>query len=185
MAGAGGVDEKPNARVPEDVLQLSRAIGRVDVNQDGADGRRGELDDRPFGSVRRPDAHAVAAANPQGKQSPRGALHLGGQLGVRPPDLLMPRNQGQAVRLTLHRAPEALRDGHPQQRRAALPAEVAQAQAVVVRISGHGGFVAFPRMRFLIQRLGENAGGPVEILRGLLAVKLGLTTKVAGILHEA
>ena len=49
-------------RLLQRVLELVRAIGRVDVDQDHADLGRRVLDQRPLGAVRRPDAEPVALA---------------------------------------------------------------------------------------------------------------------------
>jgi hypothetical protein len=50
------------------VLELARAVRRVDVDEDEADARRRELRDQPLVPVRRPDADAVAAAKAEREQ---------------------------------------------------------------------------------------------------------------------
>ncbi len=52
--------DHPDAGLAQHVPQLVRPVGGVDVDEDRADLRRGELDDDPLGAVRRPDADPVA-----------------------------------------------------------------------------------------------------------------------------
>ena len=61
---AGG-DEGLGLHLVEGVFELVAAVGRVDVDQDEADARRGELGDQPRRLVGRPDADAVALVEPQ------------------------------------------------------------------------------------------------------------------------
>ena len=70
-------DERAAADLGERVLELGRAIRRIDVDQDEADPRRRELGDEPLVPVRRPDADAVAAPQAEREQA-RG--HLVGAL---------------------------------------------------------------------------------------------------------
>ncbi|MCY1536119.1 hypothetical protein D9M68_715620 [compost metagenome] len=74
-----GADHPAAAGLLERVFQFAAAIGRVDVDQDGADLGAGELGDAPLGAVRRPDAEAVAAVQAKGEQGAGMAVHRLGQ----------------------------------------------------------------------------------------------------------
>jgi hypothetical protein len=109
-------DERAAADLLERVLELGRAVRRVDVDQDQADARGRELDDEPFVPVRRPDADAVAAPEAQRKEACR---HLVG------PTLHVVPRQAQVLAVEDRRVARAvaadgffelLRDGEKAQR---------------------------------------------------------------------
>ena len=75
-AEAGGEDERRAARLIQRVLQLMQAVRGVDVDQNRANLGRGELGDRPFSAVGRPDADAVALLHAKRHQSTRAAVDL-------------------------------------------------------------------------------------------------------------
>jgi hypothetical protein len=54
----------------------TRPVGRVDVDQDGADARRGQLQQQPLDVVGRPDADAVALAEADAEQAARKPVDL-------------------------------------------------------------------------------------------------------------
>ena len=54
-------DQRFAADLVERVFELGRAIGRIDVDQNGADARGAELGVKPLGAIWRPDADPVAA----------------------------------------------------------------------------------------------------------------------------
>ena len=70
------------------VLELGAPVGRVDVDQDQARLGGGELGQRPFGAVGRPDADAIAALQPQRQQA-------GGEI-VDPPPQLAPASSARS-----------------------------------------------------------------------------------------
>ncbi len=88
----------------EHELQLVGAVRRVDVDQDDADLRRGVLDERPLGDVRRPDADPVALGQPRREQPERHRVDVVAQLAVGPPP---------AGRHLHQRLGVGLRGGHP------------------------------------------------------------------------
>ncbi|MCY1460158.1 hypothetical protein D9M71_776910 [compost metagenome] len=63
-----GTDDPAAARLAQCVSQLVTAVGRVDIDEDGADFRTGKLGDAPLRAVGRPDTQAVPAFKPQGHQ---------------------------------------------------------------------------------------------------------------------
>jgi hypothetical protein len=99
----------------EHVFQFGTAIGRVDVDQDHADLRAGELSDAPLRAVRRPDAEAVAGLQAQRQQRSGMQVHRVGQLPPGVAQLLMAHHQRLAVRVLRDGVVERLADGHRQQ----------------------------------------------------------------------
>jgi len=97
-------------------LQLMRAVCRVDVDQDRADLRRRVLRERPLGTVRRPDADAVALRDTEIEQPERERVDLGRQLAVRPALARGPVDERVPVRERQRGAVEVVADGVPEQR---------------------------------------------------------------------
>ena len=84
----------------EHVLQLVRAVCRVDVDEDRAHLRGGVLDQNPLGAVRRPDAHPVARHDARAEQRPGQGVDVSPQLGIRPSRCLVRRRRGPPGRRT-------------------------------------------------------------------------------------
>ena len=88
VAGLVARPRRPAGDMPDclqHVRQLVGAVGRVDVDQDRADLRRGVLDEHPLGAVRRPDADPVALGDRRRASRPeRHLVDLGVELGVGP-----------------------------------------------------------------------------------------------------
>ena len=59
-----GVDQQGGAGLHEGIPQLGRLVCGVDVDEDGADARGGELREDPLEPIRRPDANTVALPTP-------------------------------------------------------------------------------------------------------------------------
>ena len=95
-----GGDEHPDARLREHVGELVGAVRRVDVDEDRADLRGGELDEHPLGGVRRPDADPVALL----ERPRRGAPGRGG-----PPP---PRARAYVIRTPWARSTSASRSAY-------------------------------------------------------------------------
>jgi len=72
-------------------------VRRVDVDEDGPDLCRRDLDDDPFGVVRGPDPDPVAALDAERQQAARTALDLLVEGPVRPADALMTRDKRLAI----------------------------------------------------------------------------------------
>ncbi len=68
-------DHPAAAGLLERVFQLVAAVGRIDVDQDGADLGAGELGDAPLGAVGRPDTESVAAVQAQCEQCTGVEIH--------------------------------------------------------------------------------------------------------------
>ena len=75
-------DERRDPGLSEDVVQLVRPVGGVDVDEDRADLRGGELHQRPLGAVRRPDADPVARLDADGQESASERVHVSEQSGA-------------------------------------------------------------------------------------------------------
>ena len=113
---AGG-DEHAHARVGQRVFQLSQAVGRIDVHEDGAGFCRRVLRDHPFRAVAAPDADAVAALHPERDQRAGGAIGLVAKLAVRVAQLLMTCHERVAVAPAFGRTVQGAADGVRDQRR--------------------------------------------------------------------
>ena len=106
------------------IPQLSRFVGRVDVDQDDADACGRVLDDDPFGSVRRPDADAVALLDAPREQAARGAGGLFPQLSVRRAVVLLAHHQRFTLRDAFDGAAQVLADRLAEQRDGARSVDV-------------------------------------------------------------
>ena len=86
-------------------------IRRVDVDEDHAELRRGELDERPLGVVRTPHADTVTHLEPE-RQEPAGdVVHRIVELRVREAEPLMAADERVRVRERCHRPFEVRADG--------------------------------------------------------------------------
>ena len=112
---AGG-DQHPAAGLAQRVLELARAVGRVDVDEDDPGLRGGELGQHPLGAVGRPDADAVALLEAGAEQPARERVDLLVELGVREPDVLVADHERLAVAEARDRALEVLADRLADQR---------------------------------------------------------------------
>ncbi|CAI8803859.1 hypothetical protein EMIT0215P_10239 [Pseudomonas serboccidentalis] len=116
----GGL-ECPGAHQPltaglfEHVFQFRAAVGRVDVDQNHADFRRGDLRDAPLRTVRRPDTEPIPRLQTQRQQGSGMQIHRVGQLPPRIAQLLMTHHQRLTVRVLRNCLVELLPDGHRQQ----------------------------------------------------------------------
>ena len=113
-------DQQPHARLVGDVGELVGAVGRVDVDQDGADLRGGELHQRPLGAVRPPDADAVALADARTDQAARDGVDVGLQLRPGPAPPARALDQRLAVGVRRDGARQVVPDGLLQQCRGRL-----------------------------------------------------------------
>jgi hypothetical protein len=78
----GNEKEPGDLRALQRIGQLARPIGRVYVDQNGADLRRGHLHDQPFDVVRRPDADTLALGEAEPEQAASQAPDLISQCSV-------------------------------------------------------------------------------------------------------
>ncbi|MNQ89875.1 hypothetical protein D3C85_1051970 [compost metagenome] len=110
-----GADHPAAAGLLERVFQLAAAVGRVDVDQDGADLGAGELGDAPLGAVGRPDAETVAAVQAQGEQGAGVGVHRLGQFLPAVAQALVPDHQRLALGELGNRGIECRAYGHGEQ----------------------------------------------------------------------
>src|SRR6185437_3429063 len=92
-------------------------IGRVDGNEDQSRLCGGELRQRPFGAVQRPDADPRATFQTEREEACGQRIDAGGELRPGPADIVTWRHQCFTVRPAGYREIEALPDGCTEQRR--------------------------------------------------------------------
>ena len=115
LEGARG-DQHAAARLAQRVLELGRAVRRVDVDEDDPRLGGGELDEHPLGAVGRPDADPVPLLEPGAEQSARERVDLLVELGVAEAHALVAHDQRLAVAEAGDRALEVLADRLADQR---------------------------------------------------------------------
>ncbi|MNH06677.1 hypothetical protein D3C79_660530 [compost metagenome] len=108
-------DQPAAAGLAQHVFQLTHTVGRVDVDQDGADLGTGQLQDAPLGAVGRPDANTVAGVHAQCDQGAGVYFDLFSQLPPAVTQALVAGHQGLAVATAGHGGIEGLADGLGQQ----------------------------------------------------------------------
>ena len=111
-----GGEQHPAARLVERVGQLVGPVGRVDVDEDDADLRRGVLQQRPLGVVRAPQPDPVTRLEPEADQAPGAAAHPLAELGVGPAHTLMAGHEGLDVAVGGDGAGQVGADGLVEQR---------------------------------------------------------------------
>ena len=131
-----GAEQQPHAGLAQHVLELVRAIGRVDVDEDRSDLRGGVLHDHPLDAVGRPDPDAVAGADPGAQEPGRRGVDRRVELRVGQAHVLVAADERGAVGEAGRRALEVDADGVAEQRRLG--------GAVAVGRSGHGRIVHPP-----------------------------------------
>ena len=104
-------DQQLQSRLVHRVGELVGAVGRVDVDQDGADLGAGVLRDRPLRAVRRPHPHPVALLDPRADQAPSEGVHVPVELGVGPATPGGVLDQRLVVAVRRHDALEVGADG--------------------------------------------------------------------------
>ena len=129
---SGAENQRLAADLAEGVFGLVTAVGGIDVDQDQACLRGGELGEDPLAVVGRPDADALARLEAKREQSGGEIVGAPVEFGVAPAHALMTRRQRRAVRRRRGHALEQGADGFADERRAARAVNVA------LRQSGHG-----------------------------------------------
>ena len=121
-----GANQPLTARLLEHVLQLTGAIGRIDIDQDHAQFGAGELGDAPLRAVRSPNAQTVTCLQAQRHQRPRMQVYRFAQLRPAIAQLLMAHDQCLAKRTFGDSLVECLTDGLRQQRLVLPAARIAR-----------------------------------------------------------
>ncbi len=106
-----GRDQHPQPRVVDRVGELVGPVGRVDVDEDGPDLRRGELGDRPLRTARRPHPDPVALGDPAGDQAAGEEVDVVVERPIGPAAPRGELDEGLAVGVRRHRAVEVVPDG--------------------------------------------------------------------------
>ncbi len=96
----------------ERVLELGRAISRVDIDQDRADARGAELHVEPLGAIGCPDADPIAAADPERQKTGGDRIGALAQLIPGQPGVVRREDRSGAAAVARAGAVEKLRDGH-------------------------------------------------------------------------
>src|SRR6185295_11690955 len=82
VAKAVADDQRAAFGLAQRILEFVALVRWIDVDQNRADLRRGELNDRPLGAIGGPDADALAFVDSQRGQCSSGAYGFGVQLRV-------------------------------------------------------------------------------------------------------
>ena len=110
-AEAADEDQRGELGLLEQVGQLVGAVGRVDVDQDGADLGGGELGQHPLGVVGGPDADVLAFLDADGHQAAGDALDLGVEPAIGEPVAGGAVDQGFTVGIAAGLLVEDVADG--------------------------------------------------------------------------
>jgi len=110
----------------EHVLELGRAIGGVDVDEDRADGCGRVLGDDPLIAIRRPDADAVARLHSACHQAASGSFAFLDELAIREAAVLVRDHERVAVSEARRGAAQVVKDGFAQKRSVAGSVHVAE-----------------------------------------------------------
>ena len=94
-------EQSLHTRQTQGVLELTRPVGGIDVDQDGTDTRRCQLYQDPLEVVGRPDTDAVAAPQTERHQSAREPRDLPLELGVGQTSSLRQRDDRLLPRMAL------------------------------------------------------------------------------------
>src|SRR5204863_104324 len=81
----------------EDVLQLERPIGGIDVDKHRADTRGGKLEEHPLGDVRGPEGDVLPGANADGEEAAGGGIDVVSKLLPGPAAAELWEDEGLAV----------------------------------------------------------------------------------------
>ena len=107
--------EQPlDLRALQGVSQLLGPIGRIDIDQDGADPRSRHLQQQPLPVVGGPDADAITGIEADSHQAACELIDGGAQLGVGEPPGLGKRNHGLPVGIALRNLSKMFGNSRPQ-----------------------------------------------------------------------
>ena len=139
VAGAelGRHDQHAATGLIERILELLEAVGRVDVDENGADLGRGKLRNRPLSPVGCPDAHPLPPLETKGHQAAGTPVDLLPQLSIGVAEPLVAHNQRLMIREAGDRLVEGIADREPEQGLVACAAGVARDP--IHRVLPHGG----------------------------------------------
>ena len=126
---AGAEDQRFAADLGEGVFGLVTAVGGIDVDEDQAGLRGGELGEDPLAVVGRPHADALARLETKRQQTGGEIVDAAVEFRVGPAHALMTRHQRRPVRPLSRHALEQGADGFADQRRAARAVNIALRQS--------------------------------------------------------
>ena len=108
-------DERLDLGLLEHVLEFVGAVGRVEVDHDGAYLGGRKLDDYPFGIVHCPDTDPVAFLHAKAHQAAGDLVYLFKKFAVRQPDILVHGYDRFSIRVFCRDAVNHLANCHSQQ----------------------------------------------------------------------
>src|SRR5262249_31426475 len=111
-------DENRYARLPERVLELAKAVRRIDVHEDRADLGRAVLRNHPLCWTRTPDTAAIAPFDAEREESARDPFDFFSESPEREAALLMAGDERLARAVCCRDSIEALADRFAEQRHA-------------------------------------------------------------------
>ena len=120
----GGRDDRGAADLAKREFQFAQPIGGVDRHQDQPGFGGGELRQRPFGAVERPDADPHPAFQPEREETRSQRVDAFGKFLPGPAHIVARRNQRLAITPAPRRVVEAPADGVAEQRRVGNTADV-------------------------------------------------------------
>src|SRR5439155_7412748 len=107
---AVGQKQRGDVGLVQDVLKLVRPIRRVDVDEDRANLRDGELGNDPLRPVGRPDADVLAGLDTKGKQAASDLFHVQLEFAVASPVSKPGKNKAAGLALPLGGSSKTLGD---------------------------------------------------------------------------
>jgi hypothetical protein len=119
-------DERGTASLIEHIFEFADAVGGIDVDENEAGIRCGELGQHPFGVVRRPNADTVAAFQPKGDKAGGDGVNPRLQFAVGPTDPLMANDERVALTEPLDHPVEIHTDGVADEGLITRPVDIAQ-----------------------------------------------------------
>ena len=135
----GGGDQRGTADLAEREFQFAEPIGRIDGDEDQAGAGGGELRQRPFRPVQRPDADACAGLESEREKASRKIVDARREFAPGPAHVVTRGYERLAVAPSGHRALQCRANGFAEQRRIRGAADVA------VEGMGHNVFLSYLR----------------------------------------
>ena len=159
------------------IFEFMQPIGGIDGDEDEPGFGRGELGQRPFRPVERPDADAFAPLQPEREQAGGEIAHAGPQLLPGPSDAMTGRYQRRPLGPTCRGARQRLPDRHAQQRFRADAADIAERRCRHELLPLRPGFAAGTLRNSLAHVKRTATGIPLPALTGVGRVPLPETSK--------
>src|SRR5208283_301979 len=132
LAEAPRYKQRRASRLLKGVLKLHRTVSGIEINQDGADFGDRELRNHPLGVVGGPDPHPLALLDAQTQKSPRSALDLAPEFGIRVALVLVANDQSGALGIAAGGAVQQLAYGDAREWRSPQTVAVTQVSRLLL-----------------------------------------------------